>query len=149
MLNRLGKHNDAIRIANKMAAETVTNDFLLSDIRLEIARGNEGLDYRDIAIANYHKSVKLNGKNYNALLGLGRMYRKFGDYRNSRKHLEEARDIYNLRAPEAHYELGLTYLAEGNQQDALEEFKLALSQLPSREIKKKASEKKLEIMGRS
>ena len=77
------------------------------------------------------------------------MYRKFGDYRNSRKHLEEARDIYNLRAPEAHYELGLTYLAEGNQQDALEEFKLALSQLPSREIKKKASEKKLEIMGRS
>jgi tetratricopeptide (TPR) repeat protein len=149
MLNRTKKWDQAVLIATELANQNLLDEFFLSDVELELARSNEGLGYEDDALIHYDKSAKLNGRNYNALIGLGRMKRVKGDNVGSRQYLEDAVNINNLRAPEAHYEMGLTYLAEGNSQDALEEFELTLSQLPNKELKAKASEKKLEIMGRS
>ena len=149
MLNRMKKWDQAILIATDMANQNLQGEFFLSDVELEIGRANEGLGYEEDSLVHYDKAAKLNGKNYDALIGLGRMHRIRGDYSSSRQFLEDAVNIYNLRAPEAHYEMGLTYMAEGNGQDALEEFQLTLAQLPNKELKEKASAKKIEIMGRT
>lgn len=149
MLNRLNKWDQAVILATDMANGNLQDEFLLSDVELEIGKANEGLGYEEDALVHYDKAAKLNGRNYDALIGLGRMKRVKGDNTGSRKFLEDAVSLHNLRAPEAHYEMGLTYLAEGNGQDALEEFELTLSQLPGKELKEKASAKKIEIMGRT
>ncbi len=146
MCNKLKDYNEAYKTATNMIEKSPVDQVLFSNVYLEQGIANEGLESYDAALLSYSRGAKLNSDNYFVLIGLGRTYRIKGDYRRSRQHLEDAVNIHKLRSPEAHYELGLTYIAEGNNADALDEFDYVLSQLPSRELRHKAQQKKLEIV---
>ena len=146
MCNKLKDYDLAHKTSTMMINKTPTDPELFAAIYLEQAISNEGLESYDAALISYTKGAKLNSDSYQILIGLGRIYRIKGDYRRSRQHLEDAVNIHKLRSPEAHYELGLTYIAEDNTADALDEFDYALSQLPSRELKHKVQKKKMEIV---
>lgn len=145
--NKLESYDEAYTTAIKMTNKSITDQVLLSNVYLELGAANEGLESFNDALIAYRKGVGFNSDNYLCVIGLGRMYRVKGDYRRSRQYLEDAVSIHKLRSPEAHYELGLTYIAEGNNAEAMDEFDYTLSQLPSRELKHKAQSKKMEIAG--
>ncbi|MCD6216415.1 hypothetical protein J7L05_00985 [bacterium] len=147
MCNYLEEYNSALKATTNVIEEIKPADqALLSKFYLEQGRANEGLEDFDAAMISYSRGAKLDADNYHVLIGLGKMYRVKGDYKRSRKTLEDAVNIHKLRSPEAHYELALTYIAENNNADALDELDYALSQLPSRKLKHKAQQKKNEII---
>ncbi len=147
MCNLLEEYDSALKCTTNIIEEIKPADqVLLAKFYLEQGHANEGLEYFDAAMISYSKGTKFDADSYYLLIGLGRMYRVRGDYKRSRQTLEDAVNIHKLRSPEAHYELALTYIAENNNADALDELDYVLSQLPSRELKQKAQQKKNEII---
>ena len=146
MSNKLGKFNEVYTLTTNLIENKVGDDIFLSQVYLQQGLANEGMELFEAALISYNTGAKLDSENYFVLIGLGRMYRIEGDYKKSRGYLEDAVSLRKLRAPDAHYELGLTYLAEKNNTDALDEFEYCLRQLPSRELKNKAQQKKIDIM---
>lgn len=147
MCNLLEEYSLALKATTNVIEVTKpTDQALFAQFYLEQGRANEGLEDFDAAMVSYSRGAKLDADNYHVLIGLGTMYRVKGDYKRSRQTLEDAVNIHKLRSPEAHYELALTYIAEDNDADALDELDYVLSQLPSRKLKYKAQQKKNEII---
>ena len=146
MCNLTGQYDEALTVTQSMIDFGITNELLLSEVWRQNGDANMGLAIYDDAIVSYSAASKLNGNNYYALVGLGRAYRLKGDYPKSIDFLNNAINIRELRSPEAHYELGMTYLAQNNGADALDQFDLVLRQMASRDLREKAREQKINII---
>ena len=146
MCNKMGQFTEAINVTTKLIGSNPLDEILLAEIYHQQGLGFEGNDSTEEALVAFIRGAKLDTGNYHLLVSLGRVYRIRGELLNSKRYLEQAINLRQLRAPEAHFELGMTYLAENNKADALDEFDYVLSQLPPRDLKNKAQQKKIDIM---
>jgi tetratricopeptide (TPR) repeat protein len=146
MCNQEKQYEEALNVTQSMIDFGISDELLLSEVQRQNGDANVGLDNLDDAIVSYTMATKLNANNYNAMVGLGRAYRLKGDNEKARSYLEDAIEMKNLRAPEAHYELGLALIAQGNGAEALDQFDLVLRQMASRDLREKAREQKINII---
>jgi len=146
MCNKTGQYYEAKSITESMIEFGITDELKLAEVYRQNGEANTGLEDYDTALVSFLRSVELNPDHYYALIGAGKTYRLKGDNAKSRQYLESAVEKRQLRAPEAHYELGLTYMAENNNADALEEFDLVMRQMAPRKLRQLAEEKKIDII---
>jgi tetratricopeptide (TPR) repeat protein len=148
LYNKLSIYEKALTETDLLLEKNPVDNKFLSKVYLERGYALEGTEAWVDAMIAYTKSTQTDADNYFALIGLGRVKRIQGQYGESVQFLNNAISKRQLRAPEAHYELGLTYLALNQNSDALEEFDYTLSQMPSKELKQKAQDRKTETISK-
>lgn len=146
MLVNLGETTKADNELTNLMTKNVADDNIMGEVHFLKGRISEMANQFDDAVPSYLRATRNNPDHYDAYIGLGRISRIQGRYRESEQFLENAVSKRKLRAPEAHYELALTYLALGQGARALDHFDYALAQMPSKELRQTIQQKKNETI---